>query len=92
MMHVHDSLKLYINLSKIVTENSRRFSGGLDGLGFTEFVILFHLFHAPDKKMRRIDLADKIGLTLIARVRGDKMSIYTHPERVAIECGDDFKS
>lgn len=57
------SLKLFINLSKILTESSRRFTGGLDGLGFNEFVILYHLNLAPEEKMRRIDLADKMGLT-----------------------------
>ncbi len=57
------SLKLFINLSKILTESSRRFTGGLDGLGFNEFVILYHLSLAPEEKMRRIDLADKMGLT-----------------------------
>ncbi|MGC9312548.1 MAG: MarR family winged helix-turn-helix transcriptional regulator [Sediminispirochaetaceae bacterium] len=57
------SLKLFINLSKILTESSRRFTGGLDGLGFNEFVILYHLSLAPEEKMRRIDLAEKMGLT-----------------------------
>ncbi len=57
------SLKVFINLSKILTENSRRFNGGLDGLGFNEFVILLHLDQSSDKKMRRIDLAEKMGLT-----------------------------
>jgi len=63
MKTITPSLKLFINLSKILTENSRRFSGGLDGLGFNEFIILLHLNQADDKKMRRIDLAEKIGLT-----------------------------
>lgn len=57
------SLKIFINLSKILTENSRRFNGGLDGIGFNEFVILFHIDQSPDKKIRRIDLAEKMGLT-----------------------------
>lgn len=63
MDSAHISLKVFINLSKILTENSRRFNGGLDGLGFNEFVILFHLNQAPNKKIRRIDLAEKMGLT-----------------------------
>lgn len=63
MQSINLSLKVFINLSKILTENSRRFNGGLDGLGFNEFVILLHLNQAPDKKIRRIDLAEKIGLT-----------------------------
>lgn len=63
MESVNLSLKTFINLHKILTENSRRFNGGLDGIGFNEFVILFHLNQAPDKKIRRIDLAEKMGLT-----------------------------
>jgi len=34
---------------------------------------------------RAIQLAEEAGLTLIARVRGNKMTIYTHPERVLQE-------
>lgn len=63
MEPINLSLKVFINISKILTEHSRRFNGGLDGLGFNEFVILYHLNQAPDKKMRRIDLAEKMGLT-----------------------------
>jgi len=63
MKKVSESLKLFINLSKIQTENARFFSGGLDGMGFSEFTILFHLNATQGEKMRRIDLAEKIGLT-----------------------------
>lgn len=63
MQSVSLSLKVFINLFKILTENSRRFNGGLDGLGFNEFVILLHINQSPDKKIRRIDLAEKMGLT-----------------------------
>ena len=42
---------------------NRRFDSALGGLGLNEFIILFHLDQAPDTKMRRIDLAEKIGLT-----------------------------
>jgi DNA-binding MarR family transcriptional regulator len=63
MKSISPSLKLFINLSKVLTENTRRFSGGLDGLGFNEFVILLHLSRADQNRLRRIDLAEKIGLT-----------------------------
>ena len=63
MKRINPSLKLFIDLSRILTKNSRRFSGGLDGIGFNEFVILFHLDQAPDNKIRRIDLAEKMGFT-----------------------------
>ncbi len=63
MKTTNKSLSMYINLFKIFTENNRRFTAGLDGLGLTEFIILYHLSNAEDKKMRRIDLAETIGLT-----------------------------
>lgn len=63
MRSISPSLTLFINLTKAFTESTRRFSGGLDGMGFNEFTILFHLAHTPEKKMRRIDLAEKIGIT-----------------------------
>lgn len=53
----------FIELAKIQAIMSRRFDSGLGGLGFNEFIILLHLSHAEGEKMRRIDLAEKIGLT-----------------------------
>ena len=35
----------------------------IHGIGFTDFMILHLLRHAPGEKLRRIDLAEKIGLT-----------------------------
>lgn len=63
MNDISNSLALYLKLYSLLTASSRKFSGGLDGLGFSEFTILFYLNQAPNKKMRRIDLADKLGLT-----------------------------
>jgi DNA-binding MarR family transcriptional regulator len=36
---------------------------GMHGISFTEFMVLYHLENAPDNKLRRIDLADKTGLS-----------------------------
>jgi len=63
MQAINPSLKLFINLVKILTVSSRRWPGGLDGFGFSEFAILFYLNQARDNKLRRVDLADKLGLT-----------------------------
>jgi DNA-binding MarR family transcriptional regulator len=63
MYNITPELKLFLNLTKIQTVNARRFTGGLEGLGFSEFAILLHLSQAPDEKLRRIDLAEKVGLT-----------------------------
>jgi DNA-binding MarR family transcriptional regulator len=37
--------------------------GCVHGIGFTEYMILFHLNNSHNKAMRRIDLANNIGLT-----------------------------
>jgi DNA-binding MarR family transcriptional regulator len=48
-------------LNKTNAVLSRRLSG--HGLDFSDFTILYHLNAAPEGKLRRIDLADKLGLT-----------------------------
>jgi DNA-binding MarR family transcriptional regulator len=63
MYKINSSLKLFINLAKSQAIMSRRFDSHLGGLGFNEFIILYYLSLARDEKMRRIDLANKIGLT-----------------------------
>lgn len=37
--------------------------GQLGGIGWSDFLILYTLASSPDKRMKRIDLADAIGLT-----------------------------
>jgi len=63
MQKIDRSVMFFIELAKIQAIMSRRFDSGLGGLGFNEFIILLHLSHAEGEKMRRIDLAEKIGLT-----------------------------
>lgn len=57
------SLLLYLQLSQLLTQEARRFTPGLDGIGLTELSIVLWLSQAPEHKMRRIDLAEKMGLT-----------------------------
>jgi len=57
------SVKFLINLAKTQTILNNRFDRGLGGLGFSEFLILFNLREAEGQKMRRVDIADKIGMT-----------------------------
>jgi DNA-binding MarR family transcriptional regulator len=57
------ALTLFLNIAKINTVMSRRFDSRLGGLGFNEFIILFHLNGENNGKMRRVDLAEKAGLT-----------------------------
>ena len=57
--------KFCLNYSLVHTNISKKIDNQLSvhGINFSEFMILFHLDQALDKKMRRIDLAEKIGLS-----------------------------
>lgn len=63
MLKIPSELKIFMNMSRVNSSQSRRFSGTLNGLGFTEFQILYHLSNAPGQRMRRIDIANAVGLT-----------------------------
>jgi DNA-binding MarR family transcriptional regulator len=44
----------------------RRFDntlGNLHGISFSDFQLLHHLHHAPGGRLRRVDLAERLGLT-----------------------------
>ncbi len=59
-----DSLQLLSELARVNALLTRRFESGLPGgLGFNEFMILYHLHQSSDGKMRRVDLADRLGIT-----------------------------
>ncbi|MBC7498073.1 MarR family transcriptional regulator [Candidatus Gracilibacteria bacterium] len=62
-MSLSPTLSFFISLSRIETVLSRKFDAKLGGLGFSDFLILYALSVAPDGRLRRIDLADTIGLT-----------------------------
>lgn len=64
MQKTDPSLKLLMNLSKVQSLVSRRFDSlSAHGISFSDFMILYLLGQAPGGKMRRVDLAEKIGLT-----------------------------
>ncbi|WP_208644830.1 MarR family winged helix-turn-helix transcriptional regulator [Mucilaginibacter kameinonensis] len=64
MLMINPSLKTLINLAKVQAVIARRFDRlNMHGIGFTEFVILYLLQQSEEGKARRIDLADKIGIT-----------------------------
>lgn len=67
---------------RIIIASGRVSSEILTKVGLMGVPILISRSAPTDKSVR---LADKIGLTLIAGVRGDKMSVYTHPERVVMD-------
>ena len=53
-----------MNLAKAQALMSRRFDRlSIHGIGFNDFMILYLLRQAAGERMRRIDLAEKIGLT-----------------------------
>lgn len=63
MSPLSSSLKFFLNMAKVQAVMSRRFDSALNGISLNEFVILLHLDQAPGQKLRRVDLAEKIGLT-----------------------------
>lgn len=62
-MNINAPIQLFLNLAKTQAIMTRRFDSGLDGISLNEFIILIHLSQAEDSKMRRVDLAEKVGLT-----------------------------
>ena len=63
MEKISQNVNFLFNIAKFQTELSRRLDSRLGGLGFNELIILYHLSQSDGEKMRRIDLADKVGLT-----------------------------
>lgn len=63
MKKISSAVKFCLDITRFQSELSRRFDSRLGGLGFNELAILYHLSQSEDQMMRRIDLADKIGLT-----------------------------
>ena len=66
------SLDFCLRLAKAYAALVRRFDGRLGtlhGLSFGDFMLLLNLGRAPGGKLRRVDLADKLGLTASAVTR-----------------------
>lgn len=63
MSKISTQLDFFLSLSKTQSVLTRKFDNHLGGLGLSEFMILFNLSQAENQKMRRIDLAEKVGLT-----------------------------
>lgn len=69
MKTLSPQLMLLLNVSVAQSQLSRRFDGRLASLGLTEFIILHQLSQAPQHKLRRVDLAEQVGLTASAITR-----------------------
>lgn len=63
MNKISSGVSFCFNIAKFQTSLSRRLDAKLGGISFTELIILYHLSQADEQKMRRIDLAEKVGLT-----------------------------
>ncbi|MDM1045445.1 MarR family transcriptional regulator [Myroides sp. 1354] len=61
---INDSLQLLFNLTKTQSILQRKFDRlSIHGLSYTDFMLLHLLASDAESKMRRIDLASRIGLT-----------------------------
>lgn len=63
MIALSSDLKWILRFLKTQSLMQRRIDSYLDGLGVNEFVILYQLSAARECKMRRVDLAERLGLT-----------------------------
>lgn len=63
MVKINQKMDLCLQLSRFQTMLNRRLDARLGGISFNELIILYHLNQAEGNKMRRIDLAEKVGLT-----------------------------
>lgn len=63
MNTINPAIQFCLELARFQTELSRRLDARLNGIAFNELIILYHLSQAEEQKMRRIDLATKLGLT-----------------------------
>ena len=57
------NINFFLEITKFQTRLSRRLDSGLNGISLNEFIIMHRLSQNHDGRMRRIDLADKLGLT-----------------------------
>jgi len=71
MAKISASLQFILDISRLHMVTNRKLDGhlGLHGLGLNDFIVLYHLTQAVEGKLRRIDLAEKMGLTASAITR-----------------------
>jgi DNA-binding MarR family transcriptional regulator len=64
MSNINTPLQLLIQLAKFQSFVGRKFDQlSVHGLGFNDLLVLHALYQAPKEKLRRIDLAESIGVT-----------------------------
>jgi len=65
MKNIENKLKFILYLFKTQSAINKKFDINFSahGLSFSDFVMLYHLNQANGKKLRRIDLANAVGIT-----------------------------
>ena len=65
MLSITPTMKLVMDLSTLQSKILKRVDSQLSihGISFTEFMVMYSLSNAPDNTMRRIELAESIGLS-----------------------------
>lgn len=62
---ISPALQLLMNLAAVQAQMLRKIDAQLSahGISFTEFLVMHHLYQAPNYTLRRVDLADSVSLT-----------------------------
>lgn len=63
MKHLSPSIQFFLQLAKTQNALTNRFDRGLGGLSLTEFIVLSELEQSPTQQLRRIELAEALGVT-----------------------------
>lgn len=63
MTKENSTINFFLEVAKFQTKISRKLDSNLNGISLNEFIIMHHLNQNQDGRMRRTDLADRIGLT-----------------------------
>ena len=66
MKESSESLEFCLRLTRAYATLTRRLDNALSslhGLSFSDFMILYYLDRAPESRLRRIDLAERLGVT-----------------------------
>lgn len=71
MTNISNTLKFFLNLTMTQSVIAKKFDArlSLHSISLSDFMILLHLSRAPQQKLRRIDLAEKVGLSASAITR-----------------------
>jgi DNA-binding MarR family transcriptional regulator len=81
--------RAFVGLVRAYVATTRRLSAGLEsghGLTLNDYEVLLHLAHAPDRMMRRVDLAKSVLLTPSGITRLlERLERYGYVERANCE-------